>query len=71
MKLELIMLKPDIKKCLQNRIDQPWGQFDYESDSEYYGPHDWLHEAALNYIKRLESDLDSLRTRCIELETNQ
>jgi len=63
---ELIMLKPDIKTCLQNRIDQPWGQFDYESHTEFYGPHDWLHEAALNHIKRLESDLDSLRARYLD-----
>jgi len=67
---ELIMLKPDIKTCLQDRIDKPYGQFDYESNAEYYVG-EWLLKAALSHIKRLESDLDSLRARYHDTRTKE
>jgi hypothetical protein len=60
-----IMMKPDIKTCLQDRIDKPHGQFDYEYNAEYYVG-DWLLKKALSHIKRLESDLDSLRARYLD-----
>jgi len=67
---ELIMLKPEIKTCLQDRIDKPYGQFDYESNVEYYVG-EWLLKAALSHIKRIESDLDSLRARYHDTRTKE